>query len=83
MVNSRVRNHAQSDFVEAAVGVRDNVRDMGTAAKSMAKNKVDLLVKEVGALRDAVLTKVGKQPMKSVLLAAGGGLLLGLLLRRR
>ncbi len=91
MVNSRVRNSpARAQFNSAAnsardsvASARDSVRTFGTAAKSLARSQADMIVDEIKSLRDAMSKRVENQPMKSVLIAAGTGLVLGFLLRRR
>ncbi len=73
---------ARQEFSDAAHSARENVREMGSAVKAVAGEQVDHLVAEVDELKQALRAKVEERPIKSVLIAAGAGILLGLLLRR-
>lgn len=85
-----MRNHKSNrvvdpkdHFVGAASAARDNVLEMGDAAKDMARGQLERLSAEVASLRDRVVAKVEERPVKSVLLALGAGLLLGVFVGRR
>ena len=80
---SKVKTDASRErFVDAAAAVRDDVADMGSAAKSMAQDQVRHLADEVAGLRDTVEQKVIEQPLKALLIAGGVGIVLGFMLRR-
>lgn len=72
----------EDDLKEAAAATRDGFRDMGTAAKDLAVDRVDSLAAEVQSLKGKVEEKIEQKPVNSALIAAGAGLLVGLLLRR-
>ena len=69
--------------VGAATAARENVLEMRDAAKDMARSQLERLSAEVASLRDRVVANVEQRPVKSVLVALGAGLLLGVFLGRR
>ncbi|MFG0315894.1 MAG: YqjD family protein [Planctomycetota bacterium JB042] len=77
------KNDPRQQFTDAASAARDNVRDMGGAAAGIAKEQVDHVVETATSVRDSVAEKVRRNPMPSLMIAAGAGLLAGVLLRRR
>lgn len=68
---------------EAAATTREGVRDLGSAAKEVASAELSRLQERASHLRDDTLAQVSKKPLTSLLVAAGAGLLLGFLIRRR
>ncbi len=77
--DGRARNHLK----EAAASTRDGVYELGSAAKELAASEISRIGDRVADLRETALEKVTRKPLASVLVAAGAGLLFGLLLRRR
>jgi ElaB/YqjD/DUF883 family membrane-anchored ribosome-binding protein len=73
----------KSEFLSAASHTRDGVFYMGDAAKGMARDQVQRLQDEMVSLRDTVVAKIEERPVKSLLIALGAGLLLGLFVGRR
>ena len=74
-------------FRETAAMAREDLREMGTLAKDVAREKAQDIytrgrekTKEWG---ENLETYVRDQPVKSLLIAAGVGLALGFLMRRR
>lgn len=74
---------ARAHLKEAATSTRDGVMEMGSAAKEVARTEFDHLTAQFGTWRDEALEKVVEKPLKSLLIAAGAGVVVGLLLRRR
>lgn len=81
--NASKKSDPREQLNESASAARENVREMGGAAADIAKEQVDHVVEQAVSLRDAVAQKVTRNPMPSLLIAAGAGLLAGALLRRR
>lgn len=73
---------ARENLSEAASGMRESVTDMGHAARDLASAQVDQLTAEVEILKAKMKERVEQKPLNSMLIAAGGGLLLGLMLRK-
>ena len=73
----------RGQFLGAASAARDNVVEMGDAAKGMAKDQMQHIADEMASLRDTVIAQVEKKPGKALLIALGAGLLLGLFVGRR
>lgn len=78
---SRDANHTE-EFREAATAARENVREMGGAARGIAADQIEYLAEEIDALKAGLATRVEHKPMQSLMIAAGAGVLLGLFLRR-
>ena len=74
---------ARAHLREAADDTRDGVREMGAAAKDVARTELERLQEQAAILRDEMLVKIADKPLKSLLIAAGAGVVVGLLLRRR
>jgi ElaB/YqjD/DUF883 family membrane-anchored ribosome-binding protein len=72
---------------EQAHAVKDDLRELGKIAKETAKETaghyVDGSKHKYEEIEDHVVTYIREKPMKSVLIAAGAGLLLGYLFSRR
>ena len=72
---------------ERATTVKDDIRELGRVAKDAAKDTagqyIDQTKQKYGEIEDQVVNYIREQPVKSVLIAAGTGLLLGLLFTRR
>ena len=88
-LNSRTHSSKRSDDAEAraqlreaAASTRDGVIAMGSAAKDVARSELDHLGDEFASLRDDMLEKAAEKPLKALLIAAGAGVIVGLLLRR-
>lgn len=85
-----MRNHKanrvltpKAHFADAASAARENVLEMRDAAKDLARGQLEKLSEGVTSLRDRAVAKVEERPMKSVLIALGAGLVLGVFLGRR
>ena len=91
-------NNSVDDIRDHANGMSDSVRDIGDAVKNLLLEKaVDMLKRAIsfsdrgqlaakGAIedvRDKVEEKIEEKPYHAVLIAAGIGLLVGFVLRRR
>ena len=63
--------------------VRDDLRELGKITKDVATEQLDVARKEVKQMEDHLLTYVREKPVKSLLIAGGVGLVLGVLLARR
>lgn len=74
---------ARTHLKEAVTATRAGVRDLGSAAKEVASAEVSRLGDRVSAIRDDTRAQVTKNPIASLLIAAGVGLVVGFLLRRR
>lgn len=74
---------ARAHLREAAETTREGVRDLGTAARELASSELRTLGDQATKLRDGALARVAEKPLQALLIAAGAGALLGLLLRRR
>lgn len=80
--SSTSHTNAREELADAAQAARDNVREMGSAAKALAGEQVDHLMTEVAELKRTLTAKVEARPLKSLLIATGAGMLLGMFLRR-
>lgn len=85
-----MRNHKASrvldpktHFADAASAARENVLEMRDAAKDLARGQLGKLSAGVTSLRERAAAKVEESPLKSVLIALGAGLVLGVFLGRR
>lgn len=63
--------------------VREDLRELGKITKDVATEQLDVARKEVKQMEDHLLTYVREKPVKSLLIAGGVGLVLGVLLARR
>lgn len=84
----------ESESVQSeAAGIGQNIKDMGSKAKGMAQEQFEQLRntaseyyqqgrQKLGEWEDSLEQYVREQPMKSLLIAAGVGALLGILWRR-
>lgn len=63
--------------------VRDDIRELGRITKDVAQEKMDEARREFRDLESAFIQYVRQRPIKSVVVAGGIGLCLGLLLGRR
>ena len=83
----------QDRLRDKAAETRDNIADMGHLAKEtvqdklhdlkgLAADKYDEGKQRLGEFQDGLVRSVRESPMKSVLIAAGVGLALGILWRR-
>ena len=68
---------------EHAKAVRNDLTNLGRAAKTVAQEKLDTTRKHAGEWEGKFEGFIREQPVKSMLIAAGTGALLGWLLRRR
>ena len=80
--SSRPAGRPEDDLKHAAENTRDGIRDMGNAAKDIASDRVDALTREVEELKSQLERRIEEKPLNSAMVAAGAGLLLGLILRR-
>lgn len=67
---------------DQAQQVKEDVREMGRLAKQAATDQVERARDRGLELEDQVLDYVRAQPLKSVLIAAGVGVVLGFVWRR-
>lgn len=74
---------ARAHLKEAAATTREGVRELGSAAKEVASAQISRLQESAETFRDDTLAQVAKKPLTSLLVAAGAGLVLGFLIRRR
>ena len=63
--------------------VREDLRELGKITKDLAGEQIEVARKEVRQMEDNLLAYVREKPVKSVLIAGGIGLVLGVLLARR
>lgn len=63
--------------------VREDLRELGKITKDVATEQLEVARKEVKQMEDHLLTYVREKPVKSLLIAGGVGLVLGVLLARR
>ena len=63
--------------------VREDLRELGRITKDVAQEKLEVARKEVREYEDQLLRYVREKPVKSILIAGGVGLALGILLSRR
>jgi ElaB/YqjD/DUF883 family membrane-anchored ribosome-binding protein len=63
--------------------VREDLRELGKITKDVANEQLEVARKEVKQMEDHLLTYVREKPVKSLLIAGGVGLVLGVLLARR
>ncbi len=63
--------------------VREDLRELGRVTKDVAQEKLGVARKEVREYEDQLLNYVRERPVKSLLIAGGVGLALGILLSRR
>jgi ElaB/YqjD/DUF883 family membrane-anchored ribosome-binding protein len=79
---------------EQAGAVKEDVRELGRVAKEVSQEKLRETKqvageyvakgrKKAGELEETVVTYVRENPVKSVMIAAGAGALIGFLLSRR
>ncbi len=68
---------------EVGKTAKDHVGDLKSHASDWVHDKADLLKEQASDSQAAMITLVRRNPVKAVAIAAGAGLLLGLLLRRR
>ena len=91
-------HNSMDDLRDHASGMTDSVKDIGNAVKNVLIDKLTEMLKSAISLgdrgqdmartaatdaRDRIEEKIVEKPYKAVLLAAGVGLLFGLVLRRR
>jgi len=92
-MNETAEQTASQQLTDKAGQVRENIRDIGSVAKDAAREKVQDLRDQAGEyyeqgrqrvteMEDSIETYVRDQPIKSLLMAAGAGLLLGILWKR-
>ena len=63
--------------------VREDLKELGKITKDVAHEQIEVARKEVKEMEDHLLAYVREKPVKSILLAGGVGLVLGVLLARR
>ena len=68
---------------EVGKTAKDHVGDLKSHASDWVHDKADLLKEQASDSQAAMITLVRRNPVKAVAIAAGAGLLLGLLLSRR
>lgn len=90
-MNDNSRTHPS--LGESVVGIRDNLKDAGKGVKELVQDQMSDLghaaaekygqgKQKLQALEQSFAQAVSEAPMKSVLIAAGAGLVLGYLWRR-
>jgi ElaB/YqjD/DUF883 family membrane-anchored ribosome-binding protein len=81
-------------FREKGAAIRDDLRDLGRLTRDTAQEKLEEAReaagqyleegrKRAGEIEDQIEKYVREKPLQAVLMAAGAGMLLGFLLRRR
>ena len=95
MIQAEVRNVEDGSHLrESALGVKEAVADLAGEATRYTRNRLSSVRESAGAMLTTVKSKagdynesfvgyVGKNPYKSLAIAAGIGLVAGFLLRRR
>jgi ElaB/YqjD/DUF883 family membrane-anchored ribosome-binding protein len=81
-----IRNGARrvkEDLREAANNVRHDVEDLARQAGKEARNFVGSAEKSVAEMTDSMTARIQDNPIQSIAISAGVGLVLGLLLSRR
>ena len=68
---------------EVGKTAKDQVGDLKSHASDWVHDKADLLKEQASDSQAAMITVVRRNPVKAVAIAAGVGLLVGLLIRRR
>jgi ElaB/YqjD/DUF883 family membrane-anchored ribosome-binding protein len=68
---------------EVSKTAKDQVGDLKSHASDWVHDKADLLREQAADSQAAMITMVRRNPVKAVAIAAGVGLVLGLLIRRR
>jgi len=68
---------------EVGKTAKDQVGDLKSHASDWVHDKADLLKEQASDSQAAMITLVRRNPVKTVAIAAGVGLLVGLLIRRR
>ena len=63
--------------------VKEDLRELGKITKDVAGEQIEVARKEVKEMEDHLLAYVRDKPVKSLLIAGGVGLVLGVLLARR
>jgi len=63
--------------------VREDLKELGKITKDAAHEQIEVARKEVKEMEDHLLAYVREKPVKSILIAGGVGLVLGVLLARR
>ncbi len=84
-------NHSTDTMIDDAAGdlrsqigvIGDDIRTLGRQVKQITSRQLHAVGDRATAMADAVGDRVRDQPMRAVLIAAGVGAVLGLLLRRR
>ena len=78
---------ATEQFRETAAMAREDLREMGTLAKEAAREKAQEIYtrgrEKTKQWEEGLESFVREQPVKSLLIAAGVGIALGILMRRR
>ena len=70
-------------FRQQASTVKDDLRELGRRGLDAAQEKLGEAKQKAQSVEGQIEDYVRQKPLKSVLIAAGAGLVLGLLLRRR
>ena len=95
MTHATSRNSSDMDTLkESAVAVKDAVTDLASEtgkfasnrisdAKEMATDMVDTAKDKAASVNNAVIMYIKKNPYRSLAIAAGAGLVVGFMLRRR
>jgi len=95
MTHATSRNTSEVDNLkESAVAVKDAVTDLASEtgkyasnriadAKDMASTAVDAAKSKASDVSSSVVSYIKKNPYRSVAIAAGAGLVLGFMMRRR
>jgi len=75
--------HAVEELKEKTAQVKRDLQELGNAARAAAKEKWGDLRETAADLEGRMEERIRNKPVQSVLIAAGVGLVIGLLLNRR
>ena len=83
MVNPTESTHSQSDSTRRAHLDKESVRDAVHGAADAARDAYESAKNRATELEDTLEKAIRKHPIRSILVAGGVGLVLGLILTRR
>ena len=77
-------NHSPTDQLREQAGViGEDIQELGRMAREVVTEKYQTGREKAVALEKTVEDQIKRHPMRAVLIAAGAGLLIGVLLARR
>ena len=75
--------HGTDELREKTAQVKRDLQELGSTAKVVAKEKWEDLRSGAADLEKGLEERIRAHPIQSVLIAAGAGLVVGMLIRRR